>query len=44
MQKHNTILLNHRISEIIIKTTFNNTLKDVVTSAFRMMCVDCSGL
>ena len=33
-KKHNTILLNHRISEIIIKTTFNNTLKDGVTSVF----------
>jgi hypothetical protein len=34
IKKHNTILLNHWISEIIIKTTFNNILKDGVTSAF----------
>jgi hypothetical protein len=27
-KKHNTILLNHWISEIIIKTTFNNILKE----------------
>ena len=40
IKKHNTILLNHWISEIIIKTTFNNILKDGVTSALRMMCVD----
>jgi hypothetical protein len=39
-----TSLFNHWISEIIIKTTFNNTLKDGVTSALKMMCVDCSGL
>ena len=40
IKKHNTILLNHWISEIIIQTTFNNILKDDVTSALRMMCVD----
>jgi hypothetical protein len=40
IKKHNTILLNHWISEIIIKTTFNNILKDGVTSALRMMRVD----
>ena len=34
----------HWISEIIIKITINNTLMDGVTSAFRIMCVDCSGL
>jgi hypothetical protein len=44
IKKHNTILLNNWISEIIIKTTFNNTLKYGVTSALRMMCVDRSGL
>jgi hypothetical protein len=43
-KKHNTILLYHWISEIIIKTIFNNTLKDGVTSPLRMMCVNCSGL
>jgi hypothetical protein len=40
IKKNTTILLNHWISEIIIKTTFNNILKDGVTSALRMMCVD----
>ena len=43
-KNHNTILLIHWISEIIIKTTFNNTLKDDVTSSLRMMCVECSEL
>ena len=28
VKKHNAILLNHWISEIIIKTTFNNILKE----------------
>ena len=28
IKKHDTILLNHWISEIIIKTTFNNILKE----------------
>ena len=41
IKKHNTI---HWISEIIIKSTFNNILKDGVTSALRMRCVDWSGL
>ena len=27
-----------------MKTIFNNTLNDGVTSALRIMCVDCSGL